>query len=1074
MVMRKANLILQTKLEPPRVKGTILRRGRLLDLIRESLDKKLVLICADAGYGKTTLLAQFCESLSVPFVYYDLDDTDANMATFFSYLVAGVRKHRPHFGRAVDELVQQTGNVDIIVGTFINEYVQTMNQELYIILDDFQHLQNNRKICSAIDYLLRHMPENLHFIISSRTVPNINLAYYLTKQELIKIEKDQLRFTLDEIRALLTNVYDLKVDVADLKRIAEFSEGWVTVLQLILQKIRAAGEETTQDTLNSYAASDENIFSYFAREVFEQTSRVVKEFLLKTSVLDYLNPRVCDHLLGTRRSRKIIEQLDAENMFVSKVGDNYQYHPIFHEFLRKMIGQYFTSGTVKGLHEKAGMHLLAQKEYGPAVKHLVAAERYAKAADILQKEHQHWMRRSDYAGFIQLVDIIPAAVLERHPYLLLRKADALDNIDKKTQALRLTESVLKIFSRKKDRRGMAEALTVKALVFYSQGQRRKGIYYAKRSYALIKNRDSALKANVLMQLGSMYRDACRFDEAKACFESALAILHKYENRELEESLLTRIGLLHFTMSNFKEADRLFMEILTRFGDLLYGLNLIYKYSTVVAINIDSGDYAKAWEYLNRADELLQRYNDPWITKYLVYMRGKLHWADGQFRKAIEYLSEALEKYETFSRMLDPYIIGDIVDSYLRMGEVAKAREAYAKMETVRDVIDETPNLLVSYMTIGGALDSAEGKYAEAIATLKEALRKARTIDRYYISMTTGYELCKCYERSGAAAEALSCFKKCLDIARFKGYDAYLAIEARDNIDLFKLAVENDIHADYIARVLEHVDSESARDVVAALQIKSGVYDLECRFFGLLEIRDSNGRDLTPAWRTKTTRELFVLFATGQRKKFSKDQLIDAFWPSRTLRSAAHSLHVEISALRNVLKEIVQTDLDRQRLIMLDGQHYYVSPKIRIRTDVEEFERLVGQAAALAHDRNRSRVLYGQAFDLYRGDFAAGMDGQWCEEMRAHYKKTAVSVLKNLARMASEDGAHSECQQYLRQALALDDTDESLHIAIMRCLAALKDRTGVQEQYRMMVKKLKSLGVAQPPREATQIYEESLR
>jgi len=1073
--MKRTSLILQTKLEPPRVKGTILRRERLLDLLRDNLDKKLILLCADAGYGKTTLLAQFCEDLSIPFVYYDLDDTDSNMATFFNYLVTGVRKYDARFGKAVEELVQQTGNIDIVVGTFINQYVKSMTQEFYIILDDFHYLQNNRKICSAIDYFLRHMPKNLHFIISSRAVPNINLAYYLAKQELLKIEKDHLRFSYEEIQTLLTAVHGLKVSVDDVKRIAEFSEGWVTVLQLILQKIRATGAEATQDTLNSYAASDENIFNYFAREVFEQTPKSIKEFLLKTSVLDYLNPRVCDHLLNIRRSKKIVAYLDAENMFISKVGENYQYHPIFHEFLRKMLSQYFTSGIVKKLHDKAGMHLIAQKEYGSAVRHLVAAERYTKSAQILEKNHQHWMRRSDYAGFIQLVDIFPAAILEKHPYLLLRKADALDNLDKKTQALRLTESVLRLFRQKKDRRGTAEALTVKALVYYSQGQRRKGIYYANNAYNLIKHKDSTLKANVLMQLGSMYRDACRFDRAKNCFEAALKILRKYENRELEESLLTRIALLHFTMSDFREADRLFMEVLSRFSDLLYGFNLIYKYSTVVAINIDAGDYAKAWEYLNRANNMLQKYNDPWITKYLVYMRGKLYWSEGHFRKAIEDLDEAFEKYKTFSRMLDPYIIGDLVDSHLRLGEVSKAREAFAKMDTVRDVIDETPNLLVGYLTIQGALCSAEGKFPEACVSLKEALRRVRSIDKYYNSMTTYYQLSKCYYKSGAHEQALSCFKKCLEIAHLKEYNAYLVIEARDSIDLFKLALDNDYLVDYIARVLERTDSEPAKDLLNWLQIKRGVYDLECRFFGKLEIRDVDGRDIMPSWRTKITRELFILFVTGFRKKYSKDQLIDTFWSDKNLRGAAHSLHVEISALRNTLKEIIQSDIDRQKLVLFEGQQYYLNPKIFVSTDVQEFERLASRAAAaLSRDRTQAKALYIRALGLYRGDFAEDINAEWCEEIRAYCKKTALDILKNLGRMSFEDQVYKESQQFFEQALRLDDTDESVHVAIMRCLQALNDKDGVQQQYKKLVKTLDNLGVSVPSREATQIYKDSLR
>ncbi len=1073
--MAKTNLILQTKLEPPRVKGTILRRERLLNLLQDNLDKKLILLCADAGYGKTTLLAQFCEELAAPFVYYDLDDTDNNMATFFSYLVAGVRKHNARFGKVVEDLTAQTGNVDIVVGTFINQFVKAVKGEFYIILDDYHYLQNNRRICDAVDYFLRHLPKNLHFIISSRAVPNINLTYYMAKQELYKIEKEHLRFTGEEIQALLNAVHGLKISPDDIKRIAEHSDGWVTVLQLILQRLRAAGKEKTQDTLNDYDASDEGIFSYFAREVFEQTPKAIKEFLLKTSVLDYLNPKVCDYLLNIRRSRKIIRYLDSENMFISKVGDKFQYHPIFHEFLRKMIGQYFTSGVVKKLHHKAGIHLLEEGDYGSAVKHLVAAEHYAKAARVIEKNYQFWRRRSDYSGIVQLVDSFPNAVLERHPILLLRKADALDNLDKKAQAQRLTASALKLFRKEKDVRGTAEALSLKALIYYSQGQRRKGISYANKAYKLIEKKDSRLKVKILMQLGSMYRDACRFDKAKEFFEEALKILRRYEDRELEEDLLTRIALLHFTTSNFKEADKLFMEILSRFSDLLYGLNLIYKYSTVVAINIDSGDYAKAWDYLNRAEEELQRYNDPWITKYLVYMKGHLHWAEGRYRKAIEYLHKAVDEYKTFSRILDPYIIGDIVDSHLRLGETSKAREAFSTMDAVIDIINETPNLLVGYLTIKGSLETAEGKLSEALVSLKEALKKALSIDKYYTSMTTYYELSKCYFKQGSYEQALKCFKKCLEIARAREYDAFLLIGARDRIDLFRLALESDLMVDYVMRILERTDTEQARNLINWIQVKRGVFDLQCKLFGKLEVRDARGRVLRPVWRTRNTKELFVLFVTNHKKKYSKDQLIDMFWPRKDIRGAAHSLHVEISALRNTLKEILRSDLDTQKIVVFENGQYSLNPKVYVSTDVHKFEQLVNQAAAaISQNKMKAKESYLQAWELYQGDFCADIFAQWCEEIRAYYRKLALNVLTRLGLICHDEKSYRESLKFLNQALRIDDSDEAVHIAIMRSLKALNDKDGVQRQYKNLIKTLNGMGISVPSPEATELYQESLR
>jgi two-component SAPR family response regulator len=435
----------------------------------------------------------------------------------------------------------------------------------------------------------------------------------------------------------------------------------------------------------------------------------------------------------------------------------------------------------------------------------------------------------------------------------------------------------------------------------------------------------------------------------------------------------------------------------------------------------------------------------------------------------------VDRYKTFSRILDPYILGDIVDSYLRLGETAKAREAFSKIDTVRDIIDETPNLQVDYLTIRGSLETDEGKFQEALVSLKDALRKARSIDKYYISMITCYKLSKCYYRQGAHERALTYFKKCLEIARHKGYEAYLSLEARDSIDLFKLALENDCMVEYALHILESVESEQAKDLLNWMQIERGLYDLECRVLGKLVISDTQGRIMKPDWRTKNTEQLFFLFIAGHKRKYSKDELVDIFWPKKNLHEAAHSLHVEISALRSALKGVLRSDFATQRIVIFANGQYYLNPKIYVRTDVQRFQQLANQArASLSQNRGKAKQLFNQALDLYRGDFCEGIYADWCDEIRSYYRKSVVDILKKLGDIHFEDQAFQTSLEFLYQALKLDDTDESVHIAVMRCLQAVNDKDGIQRQYKKLVKTLNRMGISVPSHEATDIYQNSLR
>jgi LuxR family maltose regulon positive regulatory protein len=255
--MTKKDLILLTKLQPPKVKGKVLRRERLINNLEENLHKKLILICAGAGYGKTTLLAQFCEAFNQPYVYYDIDAEDNDLATFLDYLISGVRRYSPDFGKRIKSIIPQVRDTEIVIGTFINEFTERVKKNFYIILDDYHHLQKNIEVAKNLDYLLRYMPDNLHIIIASRSTPPLNLSYYSSKQELFQIEKEHLQFTIKELELLLKNIYGLTLPKTEVTRIAEHSEGWVTAIQLILQKIYAVGVKTTEETINSYLASGE-------------------------------------------------------------------------------------------------------------------------------------------------------------------------------------------------------------------------------------------------------------------------------------------------------------------------------------------------------------------------------------------------------------------------------------------------------------------------------------------------------------------------------------------------------------------------------------------------------------------------------------------------------------------------------------------------------------------------------------------------------------------------------------------------------------------------------------------------
>ena len=1066
--------MVKAKLDTPLMTGRILRRKRLLGILKENLDKKLILICADAGYGKTTLLTQFCHELKNPFIFYDLDSRDNDAAAFFSNLVAGMQRHAPRFGTRVRSVVSEKRGHDIIIGTFINEFLERISEEFYIILDDYHRLNKNRAIVKIINYLLRHLPSNMHIVISSRTTPSIYLSYYLAKQELLHLGKEHLQFDIEETKALLRDVYGLDIEEEDIARIAELSEGWVTVIQLILQKLSAGGGAQVRQTLDNYIASGEELFDYFAHEIFNNQSKKVCDFMMKTSILEYLHPAVCNRVLGMRGAGEILDHLEREHIFVLRSGQNLFYHPLFQDFLYKKLKDVYTIQYIRKLHRKASEHFYMNKEFSVAVRHLIGARRFARAAGILYKHYDYWHEANEFATFVQLVDMIPDAVIEGYPYLLLRKASMYYEMKQVEKGLKIVDKALRRLRLANDHRGMMHGYTMKWHANHLLMQSRKALYYARKAYQLAGKRKSKHKARVMMNLATAYRILGVFSKARKILETALQTARVLKDSKLECDALHMLGMLYYNMSDLSKAEKMFMEIVSRFRDDIYPLELAYVYRTIASIAVDNGDVVKAEQNIERAENIVEQYNDRYLSHYLVLLRGRISIYTGDYTRAIALLERVIELNRRIDvKISDLYALLDLVDVHLRMKNVTKARQSLDKAWTVLNQGQDIPQHVISVLTAQGKAETSEHKFTAAEASLKAALRLSRKVSDPVQVLQIYHAFSLYYLARKRMSEALHWFKKYIVLAEKHSFDAFLVSAGREQTELFELALEQDYKTDFVLGILKRIDSDRAREIVKERRPVTSTFDLACNYLGTLEIRDANGRVIVPKWRTKRARIIFIMLSAKHPKGCTRDELVDACWPRKDTEQAVHSLQVELSSLRKVLLDMVGKRFGSDNLIICRNENYTMDSRLCIKKDIEEFEVLVREAAAReGTDRTRSMGMYGKALHIYRGDFCTSLSFDWCAEMRAYYREMVLTVMKKMAGMHLENRNPKVALTFYHRAQQLDQYDEAIHVGIMRCLAALKDADGVQRQYQRLVQTLREFDIQQPSSEAIKIYKES--
>jgi ATP/maltotriose-dependent transcriptional regulator MalT/two-component SAPR family response regulator len=1067
--MPSEQLILQTKIQIPQLRGKILARRRILNPLLANRDKKLITVCADAGYGKSTLLAQFCAELGEAIVYYTLDQSDNDLATFVNYILEGMQRSFPGFGDRTRQAARQTPYVNIVLGTLINEFVQKIPDDFYLILDDHHHLEQNPEISRAVEYLVKHAPANLHLIIASRTTSSLSLTHYLAKQELYQVDRNALRFTLKEIQELLKEVYNLKVPDTDIARIERHTEGWITGIQLILQKIRDAGGEKANETLNGYLSSGEELFNYFAEEVFEHQPREIQDFLIKTSILELLNPEIVNYLLKIRKAGDFFRYLETGHIFITRVGDGFRYHPIFKEFLTKKLTGYYPQKVVRVLNNNLGDYFRDKRDFSSAVNHYLVAENYAQAAKVIEKNYHYWRAVGNFSAFINLVRRFPESLTDRFPHLLLLAGKYYLYLGKNSEVLKITRKLVVRFGKERNYDGIAQVHYLNGYVHLLQMNQRQAVSYMKRAGKWAQKIKPKTRLEILIALGIIYRIYDRYRESETNLAAALKLAKRMRDPDEEIEVLKNYAYLYWAMSDYRRADRTFNELFQKYREDKIPVDFGKLYTDAAFIALNNHNLEKSLYYLSGAEKIAEQYNDQRTLMYSFFYRADLYKYQGENRKAIASYERTMEMNREFNdRFLDFYSRLYLSNIHIRLGELSTARSLLDKVDT-RLLPKDSPQINIDYFLVRSALETAGENFGEARAFLNRARARAARIDNPFQRMAVEYAWARYYQKSGRGLEARECVDRVIAAAQKNHYEVFLIDEGRWDLSLIELGLRPGPDHNYLLNILEEINTDAARVLLARQQIKKGVYDIAATFFGPLEIRNSRNKTITPHWRTKKGKALFAFLIINRSYGCTKDQLIDAFWPGKDLHEAAHSLQVEISSLRALLSELGNTEIKNKEIITFKNQKYTLDQRFLVRTDVQEFDDLVreGEVACDRHPHDAERI-YARALGLYRGDFGLDITDEWCENIRRSYRQTVIRILKKMGKYHLASGRYRPALEYYRRALALDDYDEEIHIAIMRCAAALGDQRTVKSQYAMLVRKLAEAGIANPPVEAVRL------
>lgn len=651
-------IVLESKLQIPVTRQRIVLRPRLQTTLEHQVDHyKLTLVSAPAGYGKTTLLAEWARATKLSVAWLSITGEEDDTESFLRYLLAALEPIKPDILESPLRILLESQGPDIkaVFSSFLNT-ANEIPDHTVIVLNDY-HLIEDSSIHDAVTFLLDHLPRTLHFLIASRSTPSLPLARYRAHGQLLEIKADDLRFTRDETANFLKRSMELELSPDQIDSLQADTEGWIVGLQLAALAIRRrSGSVEGQRPITG---NQRFVADFLAEDVLSQLQTDVSDFLLKTSLLHRLCGPLCDFITGKKNGQSMLVALERENLFINPLDDRkewYRYHQLFAEFLRSELSKRYPD-EIPGIHRRAGEWYLFHGRPEEAFLHAVAGEDVELVIDIFYKHLGAKLMGGEMNVIASWIDALPQEWYAIHPELVLVRAAYLmitgefeagvRSIDEAEQKL----SLIKIGDRDAF---LARLSAIRCFMACYQNDLERAESYANRALENLPEEDVSFRFGIFGALGDTYRRNGLWSKAKEWYLNGLDLTLAHEVRAQSMHVFGALADLELWQGHLQTAAAYWQKALDfvnareNWGRLPLPL-IGWIYIRMGELLYEWDRLEEAWDYISRGLERAEMGSDArsLIAGYVIAARLKL--AEGEFEMAAKYLDQArpLENQASF-------------------------------------------------------------------------------------------------------------------------------------------------------------------------------------------------------------------------------------------------------------------------------------------------------------------------------------------------------------------------------------------------------------------------------------------
>jgi LuxR family transcriptional regulator, maltose regulon positive regulatory protein len=604
--------LLRTKLFIPRPRKNLVFRSRLVDRLNAGLDKKLTLIAAPAGFGKTTLLSEWISKCPRCVTWLSLDEGDNFPAQFWAYFIAALQGLRPDLGSNAIDLIQspQAPPIRSILTELINDLI-AFSTPFACVIDDY-HFIDSQPIHEALCFLIDHLPANMNLVITTREDPALPLARLRAQDQLTEIRAWDLRFTQEETDAFLRGVMGLELSKQDVAAMEDRTEGWVVGLQLAGLSMQR--QVDPQAFISDFSGSHRHILDYLTDEVLQRQPEDIRTFLLQTAILDRLSGSLCDALTGRSDGDKLLVHLEAANLFVMPLDEErrwYRYHHLFVELLHNQLTR-SQPELIPELHQRASQWFEENGLIHAAIEHALQTSDLTQAANLIEEHAIPKMYQGEVAMVLGWFDRLPKDLLVPAPMLCICKAWALVLTQGGARRGEV-EPVLQVATHALDRTNADEPLrdlvaghaaSIRAFILRIPALRDKKperlIALAEEAQRLLPVGEKAIRSTAALNIGYGYLALADLEAASLAFKQTLEEGLAGGNYYAAVYGPINLVIIALMLGHLSEARQLCETTIKRFSHVLTG----QYFPPIGALYILKGSILLEYDHLEEAEQAL--------------------------------------------------------------------------------------------------------------------------------------------------------------------------------------------------------------------------------------------------------------------------------------------------------------------------------------------------------------------------------------------------------------------------------------------------------------------------------------